>query len=98
MITPGVAVSLLRGSSCRPRLSGCARVTRGPEAPAPRRGILAAGNNGDMADDLRAFAAAPRSHRNAGLKLDADVLDAEAHNSVFPRALLNGLRFVFEGR
>lgn len=52
----------------------------------------------DMVGDLRAFAAALKSSGYAGLVIRADVLADETHNSVFPRALSNGLRFVFEGR
>jgi hypothetical protein len=46
-----------------------------------------------MAVDLRKLAARIRTRA-----LDADVLADETHNSIFPRALSNGLRFVFEGR
>ena len=50
----------------------------------------------DMVVDLQQFSKQLRGYK--GLALDSDVLNAETHNSVFPRALSNGLRFVFEGR
>ena len=59
------------------------------------RVYMAAGSSEDpvMAADLRKLAA-----RIKAQALDADVLADETHNSIFPRALSNGLRFVFEGR
>ena len=50
----------------------------------------------DMVVDLQDFAA--RLRRIKGLRSKSASLDGETHNSVFPRALSNGLRFVFEGR
>ena len=50
----------------------------------------------DMVVDLQRFTRKLRTSK--GLVLESDVLDDETHNSVFPRALSNGLRFVFEGR
>ena len=52
--------------------------------------------NSVMARDLRALATRLRDLR--GLAMQSDVLAGETHNSIFPRALSNGLRFVFEGR
>lgn len=49
-----------------------------------------------MATDLRQLAARLRGVPK--LAIESDVLADETHNSVFPRALSNGLRFVFEGR
>jgi len=46
-----------------------------------------------MVDDLRQFAQKLRGID--GVALAATDLDGETHNSVFPRALSNGLRFVF---
>lgn len=67
----------------------------------PARVYLAVGSregNGDhdMVVDLQRFAKQLRHYE--GLAMKSDVLDEETHNSVFPRALSNGLRFVFEGR
>ena len=61
-------------------------------------GALERNEERDMPDDLRAFARKLQSRHYAGLVLSSAVLDDETHNSVFPRALSNGLRFVFEGR
>jgi predicted alpha/beta superfamily hydrolase len=52
----------------------------------------------DMVVDLRRFAECLRAAKFKGLELASAALDGETHNSVFPRALSNGLRFVFEGR
>lgn len=62
------------------------------------RVYMAAGDieNSQMGRDLTQFAAQLRRHRT--LALSSHVLDDETHNSIFPRALSNGLRFVFEGR
>lgn len=55
------------------------------------------GNSGhDMVADLQTFA--QKLHGIAGIAVSSAPLDGETHNSVFPRALSNGLRFVFEGR
>ena len=51
-----------------------------------------------MVADLEAFAAQLRGRGYEGLALRAEVLDDETHNTVFPRALSNGLRFVFGAR
>jgi len=50
----------------------------------------------DMVVDLQRFARNLR--KISGLAVSMAALDGETHNSVFPRALSNGLRFVFEGR
>jgi predicted alpha/beta superfamily hydrolase len=52
----------------------------------------------DMVADLRRLASTLESRRYPGLKLRWDVAEDETHNSVFPRGLSNGLRFVLEGR
>lgn len=51
----------------------------------------------DMVNDLQRFAKTVRE-RVPHVASRCNVLDAETHNSVFPRALSNGLRFVFEER
>jgi predicted alpha/beta superfamily hydrolase len=51
----------------------------------------------DMVVDLQQFSSRLRKRQYQGLFLETAVLDDETHNSVFPRALSNGLRFVFEG-
>ena len=48
----------------------------------------------DMVVDLRRFAQILR--KISGLEVSSAALDGETHDSVFPRALSNGLRFVFE--
>lgn len=69
--------------------------TQLPQKTLGARVYIAAGASEDpiMAADLRKFAARIRTRA-----LDADVLADETHNSIFPRALSNGLRFVFDGR
>ncbi len=52
----------------------------------------------DMVGDLERMAAQLDARAYEGLAVRAEVLDGETHNSVFPRALSNGLRFVFESR
>jgi hypothetical protein len=52
----------------------------------------------DMVADLRHFASVLEGRAYPGLALDWAVSDDETHNSVFPRALSDGLRFVLEGR
>jgi len=52
----------------------------------------------DMVADLRRLAATLEGREYARLRLAWDVAEGETHNSVFPRALSNGLRFVLEGR
>jgi predicted alpha/beta superfamily hydrolase len=56
--------------------------------------------NGDhsMVSDLEAFSSQVRRRAYKGLELRADILGDETHNSIFPRALSNGLRFVFGSR
>ena len=51
-----------------------------------------------MVADLEAFSAQLRGRGYEGLHLRADVLADETHNTLFPRALSNGLRFVFDAR
>ncbi len=51
-----------------------------------------------MVADLEAFSAQVRGRGYLGLGLRADMLADETHNTVFPRALSNGLRFVFDSR
>ncbi len=52
----------------------------------------------DMVADLERFGAQLESRDYDGLVLRFEVLDGETHNSVFPRALTNGLRFLFPSR
>lgn len=71
--------------------------------PAPRRafaarvyaatGALEVNAERDMPEDLRRFAARLSRERYPNLELRAEILDDETHNSVFPRALSNGLRY-----
>lgn len=49
----------------------------------------------DMRADLHEFTDLLGSRRYPGLTLRVDVLEDETHNSVFPRALSNGLRTLF---
>jgi hypothetical protein len=49
----------------------------------------------DMVVDLRAFA--KKLNTIPEISVSYGVLEEENHNSVFPRALSNGLRFVFDG-
>ena len=55
-------------------------------------------NNQDMVHDLDSLAVLLRSGHRSGLLFQEDVLDGETHDTVFPRALSNGLRYVFDGR
>lgn len=48
----------------------------------------------DMVVDLRAFDRQVDGHGYTGLRKRIDVLEDETHNSVFPRALSNGLRWL----
>lgn len=52
----------------------------------------------DMVADLRRLASILESRHYPGLMLRWDVAQGETHNSVFPRGLSNGLRFVLPGR
>jgi predicted alpha/beta superfamily hydrolase len=65
--------------------------------PLDARVYMGVGDSEDpqMPADFRAMAAQLRKHKYAGLALSADVLNHENHNTVFPRALSNGLRWVF---
>jgi predicted alpha/beta superfamily hydrolase len=56
------------------------------------------GTDRRMVGDLQEFLSALRKRKFRGLVVGGSVLDDETHNSLFPRALSNGLRFVFEGR
>ncbi|HQR29089.1 MAG TPA: alpha/beta hydrolase-fold protein [Anaeromyxobacteraceae bacterium] len=51
----------------------------------------------DMQEDLRAFHALLVSRSLPGLRTRLDVLPDETHDSVFPGAVSNGLRFVLPG-
>ncbi|MGE0640043.1 MAG: alpha/beta hydrolase [Thermoanaerobaculia bacterium] len=79
------------------------REFRSRNAGLPVRLYLAVGDrehnaSRSMVRDLDGFAAQITAHRYGGLVLRHQTLDDETHNSVFPRALSNGLRFLFEGR
>lgn len=52
----------------------------------------------DMPSDLARFGRALEARRYPSLALRWNVADNETHNSIFPRALSNGLRFVLQGR
>lgn len=52
----------------------------------------------DMVADLRRFATVLERRNYPGLRLRWSVEEDETHNSVFPGALSDGLRFVLEGR
>jgi predicted alpha/beta superfamily hydrolase len=52
----------------------------------------------DMVADLRRLAAAVETGPYPSLALSWEVAANETHNSIFPRALSSGLRFVMEGR
>lgn len=52
----------------------------------------------DMVGDLRRLATTLEADPPPGLAFDWEVAENETHNSIFPRALSNGLRFVLEGR
>jgi len=52
----------------------------------------------DMVADLRRMASRLEGRRYPHLRLRWEVAEDETHNSVFPRGLSNGLRFVLEGR
>lgn len=49
----------------------------------------------DMRADLQEFTAQMESRGYRGLGMRVDVLDDETHNSVFPRALSDGLRTIY---
>lgn len=51
-----------------------------------------------MVAGLERFSERLRSRRYAGLALESHVLADETHNSVYPRGISNGLRFVFQSR
>lgn len=73
------------------------------DTPLPARMYLTVGSREissrrDMPADLRRLAGALEADPPPGLALRWEVADDETHNSVFPRALSNGLRFVLEGR
>jgi uncharacterized protein len=76
------------------------RKLRGPLNARVYIGVGSLEGNGDqdMTGDMKKFAAALRQTKFSGVELKSAVLDDETHNSVFPRALSNGLRFVFNGR
>lgn len=51
----------------------------------------------NMPVDLKAFVDRLEQHQWSGLDLSFKVMSNETHNSVFPTALSNGIRHVFEG-
>lgn len=53
------------------------------------------GSGEDMQGDLKALGRALGKARWPALEARVDVLDGETHNSVFPRALSNGLRYLW---
>lgn len=52
----------------------------------------------DMPGDLTRFARALEARDYPSLGIEWHVAENETHNSIFPRALSNGLRFVLRGR
>ena len=52
----------------------------------------------NMVTDLQKFSARMRARHATGLTFKSDVLNDENHDSLFPRALSNGLRYVFDGK
>jgi predicted alpha/beta superfamily hydrolase len=79
-----------------------ARRARGREAIAARV-YLAVGDrehseHGDMRADLERFETQLAAHGYPALKLRRDVLDDETHDSVWPRAFSNGIRWVLGDR
>ncbi len=52
----------------------------------------------DMVADLRRLASRLEARGYPGLRLRSEVAADETHNSIFPRAFSNGLRFVFSRR
>jgi uncharacterized protein len=56
-------------------------------------GALEINGERDMPADLRRFGARLTRERWPNLDVRSEILDGETHNSVFPRALSNGLRF-----
>lgn len=79
--------------------------TRGTSQASELRGrvYLAVGDrevnaHRDMVSDLRRFVAALQAPDYSGLRLQWSVESDETHNSVFPGALSDGLRFVLGGR
>ncbi len=55
-------------------------------------------NHYNMVGDLQKYMEILGSRKYPGLNLSWEVAEDETHNSVFPRGLSNGLRFVLEGR
>lgn len=55
-------------------------------------------NEQNMVEDLRRLARRLEGRKDPGLRLRWSVEDGETHNSVFPGALSDGLRFVLGGR
>lgn len=53
--------------------------------------------NWNMPADLKRFVQYLQAFQNSEVQIEHDVRENETHNSVFPSALSNGLRFVFDG-
>jgi len=51
----------------------------------------------NMPEDLRRFVSGLKNKNNPNIQVQLEVGDNETHNSIFPTALSNGLRFVFDG-
>lgn len=51
----------------------------------------------NMPEDLRHFFTVLKNKGNPNIQVQLEVGDNETHNSIFPTALSNGLRFVFDG-
>jgi predicted alpha/beta superfamily hydrolase len=71
-----------------------------PSAPTLKARVYAcagASENPRMPEDLALFDRSIGNHFRPRLTWKAEILDGETHNSIFPRCLSNGLRFVLEG-
>lgn len=83
-------------------LLGRARAALATRRDHPAAAYLAVGSREgnaerDMQQDLRAFHALLAAASPSGLRTRIDVLPDETHDSVFPGAVSNGLRFVLPG-
>lgn len=60
-------------------------------------GALEGNRERDMVGDLRELGRRLEARASPGTRLEVEVLDGETHDSVFPRALSNGLRAIARG-
>ncbi|MCB0476275.1 MAG: hypothetical protein KDC69_11410, partial [Flavobacteriaceae bacterium] len=54
-------------------------------------------NQWNMPDDLKSFVEKLKKREIKELDIKLEIGENETHNSIFPSALSNGLRFVFDG-